>query len=83
MDFGLGLWFEKGIGGNGGNNSQTNQGDYNYRIFALDFSSSPWVTPWYNNFLSVKKKDMNSQGCLKWLILDEVSKPVRLLQRSI
>ena len=41
MNFGFGLRFEKGIGADGGNNGQTNQDDYNYRIFTLNCSSSP------------------------------------------
>jgi hypothetical protein len=41
MDYGLGLWFEKGIGGNGGDNGQTSENNYNYRIFTLNCSSSP------------------------------------------
>jgi hypothetical protein len=41
MDFGLGLRFEKGIGGNSGNDGQTSENDYNYRIFTLNRSSSP------------------------------------------
>jgi len=41
MDFGLGLRFEKGIGGNGGNNGETNQDNYNYRIFTFYCISSP------------------------------------------
>jgi len=40
MDFGLGLGFEKGIGGNSGNNGETNQGDYNYWIFTFHYNSS-------------------------------------------